>query len=804
MFEESSTPAVDGNTTNNNHLTWVSASQDAVKFVQGAASIAGSAADDDVALRAFASLNGNFPFKATTLEYTFGTRAYFKASPTGGTILRFGNLSNQGFWLFIQGDGTVRCITYSAGGTASIVSNAAMPGTAGWHSVVMRWNGENRASSGANDEISMWIDGVKQSTTFTRTSVALVTASDLRFYVDATNGVSNHDEGFFFDVALTDAQILDIHNDGIAGSLGGGGGFAVDAGSDQNVSFAAQPVALAATPSGGTPTHGFWSKISGPGEAAFAHDDFNASFETGDVSEWTGDGGASQVGDGFVSNSSSHPHSGQYAWVAFNDAVGLAEAKLLRWRFDLLEGIYSSWYYWPSSYDLGDVGGGYDNIFQFKQETAPFDPTWIVVGKNFSGTDRFGIHDYAGADIADTGVAIPKDEAFQLVGFMRAHASTGRLIVWLVRASGTTLLVDENNIDTLSGDPTPSLMWGVGNYTADSTGFNKSLYIDDTAVTDDMDTASTTVTFSEPGVYVLRYTSYDGTTTAFDDVEITVEDVPPPATCAVTGTATASITEGNVVSGGKTIILTMTGDTWVAAGGTFDAQRQAIIDGLDSAQSETNGWNNEVRDNLAVTSVVRTSNTVVTITLSAQAAYAITATETITVTVPGAALTGASPITAEPTFTVSPLPAGTAAITGTAASGADEAEIRAGGLTVIITLTGDTWVASGATFDAVRQDIILGLNSSSAGTFGWNNEVRDNLAVTSVVRTSATVVTVTLSAQAAYDISAAETITVSVPASAVTSGESIVATPTFTVTAINTGAEEGPPRRRRKRRLRIE
>ena len=67
------------------------------------------------------------------------------------------------------------------------------------------------------------------------------------------------------------------------------------------------------------------------------------------------------------------------------------------------------------------------------------------------------------------------------------------------------------------------------------------------------------------------------------------------ATAAVTGTATASITETDVVAGGKTIIITLTGDTWIAAGaGSFDLQRDEIIAGLDSAQSELLGWNNVV------------------------------------------------------------------------------------------------------------------------------------------------------------------------------------------------------------------
>lgn len=129
----------------------------------------------------------------------------------------------------------------------------------------------------------------------------------------------------------------------------------------------------------------------------------------------------------------------------------------------------------------------------------------------------------------------------------------------------------------------------------------------------------------------------------------------PVASAALTGTATEGITEADVVAGGKTIIVTLTNDTWVAAGATFDAARQAIIDGLNSAQSELTGWNAEVRDKEVVTAVVRTSDTVVTITLSAAAAYDITAQETITVTVPATAVVGAVAIVGEPTFTVSPV-----------------------------------------------------------------------------------------------------------------------------------------------------
>ena len=122
---------------------------------------------------------------------------------------------------------------------------------------------------------------------------------------------------------------------------------------------------------------------------------------------------------------------------------------------------------------------------------------------------------------------------------------------------------------------------------------------------------------------------------------------------AITGTITASVTETDIVTGGKTTIITLTGDTWVASGATFNAQRQAIINGCTSAQTELTGWNNEVRDNEAVNSVVRTSDTVCTITWTAATSYDITAQEEITVTVPASALvTSASAVVAAPTFTV--------------------------------------------------------------------------------------------------------------------------------------------------------
>ena len=130
-------------------------------------------------------------------------------------------------------------------------------------------------------------------------------------------------------------------------------------------------------------------------------------------------------------------------------------------------------------------------------------------------------------------------------------------------------------------------------------------------------------------------------------------DADAAATAVLTGTATATINESDVETGGKTVIVTLTNDTWAASGSAFNAERQGIIDGLTSAQSEATGWNAEVRDKEVVGSLARTSDTVATLTLSAASSYFITAQETITHTIPASALvTSSIDVVAAPTFTV--------------------------------------------------------------------------------------------------------------------------------------------------------
>ncbi len=265
---------------------------------------------------------------------------------------------------------------------------------------------------------------------------------------------------------------------------------------------------------------------------------------------------------------------------------------------------------------------------------------------------------------------------------------------------------------------------------------------------------------------------------------IVVRPAASGASCVVTGTAVSGgVLESEIVTGSETIILTLTNDTWVATVGADNSITTELIAGIDSGGSETAGWDAEVKGNMAFGEITRTSDTVVTIALAVEAAYAITANETITVTVPANALTAAGVVVATPTFDVTN-ETPTCAVTGTAQSGGViETEIVTGGETIILTLTGAKWVATAGDDNAITDAIIAGIDSGQAESAGWDAEVKGNMVFGDVARTSDTVITVTLAAEAAYKITADETITVTIPDTAILNQSGMVASPTFVVTA---------------------
>ncbi len=129
---------------------------------------------------------------------------------------------------------------------------------------------------------------------------------------------------------------------------------------------------------------------------------------------------------------------------------------------------------------------------------------------------------------------------------------------------------------------------------------------------------------------------------------------PGGAEAAITGTVTDNITESDIKTvGGKTIIITLTGDEWVSTVGEDNAITTALIAGIDADGAEGAGWDAVVKNNMVHGDVDRDSATVVIITLGAEAGYDITTGETITVTIPATALEGGGEVVATPTFGVS-------------------------------------------------------------------------------------------------------------------------------------------------------
>lgn len=251
-------------------------------------------------------------------------------------------------------------------------------------------------------------------------------------------------------------------------------------------------------------------------------------------------------------------------------------------------------------------------------------------------------------------------------------------------------------------------------------------------------------------------------------------------TIALTGTAIAGgVLEAQIVSGSQTVIITLTSDTWRADLGGNNALTTAFLAAITGDDAGSNGFDAEV--SLVHGNLVRTSNTVMTLTLPAGSSYNVAAVETITVAPPSSSVTkGNAPAVA--TFDVSIV---TVALSGSMVSGGVlESEIVSGGETLIITLTGDTWVATVAADNSITTALIAGITGDDGGAAGWDDQILAGdgaMAHGDVVRTSPTVVTITLPASASYAITSGdEDVTVVLPATALTLGV-IPATPAVVV-----------------------
>ena len=328
-----------------------------------------------------------------------------------------------------------------------------------------------------------------------------------------------------------------------------------------------------------------------------------------------------------------------------------------------------------------------------------------------------------------------------------------------VSANGTQLTVTE----TPAAD---SRQWKYGTasggpYSSDISGQTSATY---------------TPNFSSAGTYYVVCASTKGSVTVTSG-EVLVTVLP---TIAVTGTITAAPgnKESSIVTGGSTIVITLSGDTWDATVGNDNTKTSDLIDGI----SGDGDWT-DVNTALSHADVTRTSDTVVTITLPAISGYAIGSDETVSIAVPHEALaTTTSDVPGNTTLTIVNEGA-SLTITGTIQNGSKnkESDIVSGGSTIIITVSDDTWESAIGDDNTITTALINGITGGGGGDWA---DVTAALSYADVARTSATVVTITLPAVSAYAIGADETVNISVPHDALvtTSSGSVPGNTALTIT----------------------
>ena len=247
-----------------------------------------------------------------------------------------------------------------------------------------------------------------------------------------------------------------------------------------------------------------------------------------------------------------------------------------------------------------------------------------------------------------------------------------------------------------------------------------------------------------------------------------------------------------------TIRITLFGTEWgpytqqedFGSGPTSD-----LLRGIKSAQSEPNGWNNVIAPMLTAPDVTKSADgATIIITLPPAPNYQIEEPETITVTIPGGdpsrsqalwTMLHEKPLVARPVFRIDPS-LGMAQLSGDVLSGnVDERWLSLGQpIYFSITLTGDEFVQDVGQEDfglGATTAFLQGIRSLQNSITGFNAILQPKLTHQNINRVSDSELTVTISEFFDYDISEAETIQVTIPAAALKSAMTIVASPAFNI-----------------------
>ena len=205
---------------------------------------------------------------------------------------------------------------------------------------------------------------------------------------------------------------------------------------------------------------------------------------------------------------------------------------------------------------------------------------------------------------------------------------------------------------------------------------------------------------------------------------------------SISGTViTASPIESDIVTGGKTLVITLKNDVWAQ-----DVVSKYSVLG----NNITVGTPAVAVFSLQSSNVVRTNDTVLTITLPPAPGYTCATDQTINVKIPGTTLATSSQDITAGSFTVKAI---TATLGGTAViTPLNSTSVVAGGKTIVITLKNATW-ASDVITNSTKFGALKACFSSSSTppvpTLNWN-QVSGAILPEHITRSSNNVITIKL------------------------------------------------------------
>ncbi len=242
---------------------------------------------------------------------------------------------------------------------------------------------------------------------------------------------------------------------------------------------------------------------------------------------------------------------------------------------------------------------------------------------------------------------------------------------------------------------------------------------------------------------------------AIKDVAIATKiTIASNSTAVLSGTMlSTTVSETDILTGGKTLKITLSDGQWVTDIKTNETKRNALFSGL-VATTDAASWAKVVTALKAAGqyAIERTDNYTVTITLPSVSGFNIAANQYITMTIPATCMIGGiANLAISDTISIGVV--ATATLSGTSiASTFDEAAVRAGGKTIVITLSGATWVNDINTNTTVKNALFDGFKADVESS-EWAKVVA-NLKGSSITKTSANVITITMPAVPDYNITA--------------------------------------------------